>query len=71
VELLNGFDEVPDYMMVEAEFDNVWHMRQHPDGRCIALGADNACTIYDTRPTVCRQFDPGCPECRKLQRDPA
>lgn len=27
------------------------------DGRCPFLGADDRCTIYDTRPTSCRQFE--------------
>lgn len=27
-----------------------------PDYRCPALGADNRCTVYDDRPTVCREW---------------
>lgn len=27
------------------------------DGRCPHLGSDNRCTIYETRPRGCRDFD--------------
>jgi len=34
----------------------------HPDGRCIALsgtpGQNVRCTIYERRPSVCRNFEP-------------
>ena len=28
-----------------------------PDGRCIHLGDDNQCQIYERRPRVCQQFN--------------
>jgi Fe-S-cluster containining protein len=46
---------------------NVGHMRQVPwknpldgsiDQACAALGKDGLCTIYDKRPTICREFSP-------------
>ena len=27
--------------------------------RCKMLGADNECLAYETRPTICRKYDPG------------
>jgi Fe-S-cluster containining protein len=66
VEVLAGFDMIPDYLFWEK--DGLYYMRQHVDGRCLALGADNACTIYKTRPTVCRQFEPGGSECVRVRR---
>jgi Fe-S-cluster containining protein len=28
--------------------------------RCTALGEDGRCTIYDSRPDLCRTYEPGC-----------
>jgi Fe-S-cluster containining protein len=42
------------------------------DGSCIHLGvagAANACAIYDTRGTTCREFEPGSWQCREFRRD--
>jgi hypothetical protein len=42
-------------------------------GRCIALGEDKLCTIYEHRPSVCREFpalledSSQNPECIRLQ----
>lgn len=42
-------------------------------GRCIALGDDGRCTIYQQRPSTCREFPAFLengeinPECRRLQ----
>lgn len=44
------------------------------EGRCIALQADNRCSIYEKRPSVCREFpallEDGSlnPECVRLKR---
>ena len=60
-------------------------MREHPDhpGRCIALtgevGGEVTCTIYDRRPSACREFAPmaalglgddACDEARRRQGMP-
>jgi len=41
------------------------------DGRCAALkgqpGVDVACAIYDRRPTVCADFQPGSQYCREAR----
>lgn len=33
------------------------------DCRCTALNRGGLCAIYDTRPDVCRDYEPGCPDC--------
>jgi Fe-S-cluster containining protein len=33
------------------------HVIAYRDGRCPFLGADDRCTIYDSRPLSCRQFE--------------
>lgn len=42
-------------------------LKRGPGGRCTALtgtiGTRVACGIYDRRPAVCRQFEPGSPGC--------
>jgi Fe-S-cluster containining protein len=47
-------------------------LRHTPEtGRCIALrGAlgDVYCGIYNDRPMLCREFEPGCPECYEYRR---
>ena len=50
-----------------------WAMRQHLDGRCIALNG-KLCSIYPTRPEVCRVVQPGsriCLDSLGLLRCPA
>lgn len=50
----------------EAE-DGIRQMDKHVGGRCKALrgvvGAECRCAIYDRRPAVCRQFEPGSEGC--------
>jgi Fe-S-cluster containining protein len=47
--------------------DPVWEGHR----RCAALkgrqGEDVACSIYDERPAVCSDFDPGSPECLRIR----
>lgn len=48
-------------------------LEQKPNGDCLFLGVDRRCTIYETRPQVCRNFPeigprPGfCPSLKKKQ----
>lgn len=59
-----------------------WHGYEQTDGEtgywmrqvdehCIALrgtlGRDVTCTIYETRPSACRQFEPGSEACLRLR----
>ena len=35
---------------------------------CCFLNGDNRCTIYATRPDVCRQFEAGSDQCQEARR---
>jgi Fe-S-cluster containining protein len=35
---------------------------------CCFLGSDNRCTIYATRPDLCRHFEAGSDECQEARR---
>lgn len=34
---------------------------------CCFLNGENRCTIYATRPDVCREFAPGSPQCQEAR----
>ncbi len=56
---LSWQDDVPEemtYVVEEGVLDAVF-MKQHSNGRCVALDANNECMIYDNRPLECRQFE--------------
>lgn len=36
--------------------NRIFRMKKREDGACIHLGSDSRCTIYATRPQVCRSF---------------
>lgn len=38
-------------------------MKQTESGRCICLDANNNCTIYNLRPTICRTVEKGSKIC--------
>jgi uncharacterized protein len=46
-------DEFTKTYLVADDEDGPYTVRQQP---CLFLGADNRCTIYDVRPTVCRTY---------------
>ena len=69
VELVAGDEAVPEELVVE--HGGVRCMEQHGDGACIALDPlTRLCTIYDRRPSVCRQFARGSDLCRKILGQP-
>jgi len=35
----------------------------HFDAKCTKLTAEGRCSCYDHRPKVCKDYQPGCPEC--------
>jgi Fe-S-cluster containining protein len=49
------------------------HMRLHDDGRCVALdgvlGQSVHCSIYASRPSVCRKVTAGSDECLRARRE--
>ena len=65
VELADGVDHVPEAFVVE--HDGVRCLEQRGDGACVALHpVTRLCTIYDTRPRICREFDRGSDLCRRV-----
>jgi Fe-S-cluster containining protein len=41
-------------------------------GCCVFHGTSDhphACSIYEDRATVCREFEAGCAQCREFRRD--
>ena len=50
---------------------SLWFMKKDTTGRCVALtGAlgDCYCTIYDRRPSLCRELEPGTEHCLAARR---
>lgn len=48
-----------------------WEFRLHPlpfNRGCPFLSDDDSCSVYDTRPTVCRAFEAGSPQCAEARR---
>jgi len=47
--------------------DGEWHMRLTEDGRCATLrgdiGSHVTCGVYEVRPSVCRNLEPGSDKC--------
>lgn len=50
-------DDIPDEMVEQLD-DGWFYMQRKPDGFCVAL-VNNRCSIYDKRPSVCAEFEPG------------
>ncbi|MEK6799834.1 MAG: YkgJ family cysteine cluster protein [Planctomycetota bacterium] len=55
------YDDVRWYLMHEGVMVYVeegrWYIQLQ--ARCRNLGADNRCMVYETRPTICREYEPG------------
>ncbi len=65
VALVAGVDQVPESFAVEREGE--WCMDQRGDGACVALDPlTRLCTIYESRPQVCRDFARGSGLCRAI-----
>jgi Fe-S-cluster containining protein len=66
VVLLPG-DDVPEHLT--ATTDAGLHVMAHDeDGWCVAVdGARMCCSIYETRPAICRKFAMGGPYCRDVR----
>ena len=56
---------LPEYMRDEAWTYRLFRLPFHE--ACCFLGKDNRCTIYATRPNVCREFIPGEAQCREAR----
>jgi len=61
-------DKIPSHLTEEREGLTV--MARDEEGWCIALdGARMCCSIYDSRPAVCRRFAMDGPYCRSIRED--
>jgi len=70
VSLIEGVDAVPDEWVVE--HDGVRCLEQRGDGACVALDpVTQLCTIYESRPKVCRDFARGGELCRRILAQPS
>lgn len=70
VELKADVDFVPEKFVVE--YHGMRFMDQQSNGACVALDpVTRACTIYEDRPWICRQFDRGGALCRKILIGPS
>ncbi len=73
VDLVWSDQSVPEDM-TERTTDNIdlFKMRQNKDGSCVALcgniGKSVSCSIYENRPSVCREFEPGNLQCQQSRR---
>jgi Fe-S-cluster containining protein len=61
--MLMGEDDPPVQLTVQDRWGG-WVMRRLEDGWCIAVDRKTMrCTIYERRPTVCRDYEAGASEC--------
>ena len=55
------FDDIRWYLMHQGVIvfveDGDWYIQFQT--RCKNLGADNRCGVYETRPAICREYEPG------------
>lgn len=66
--VLDDADQVAEHLVIRGG-NGVTTMAHGTDGWCIALDRDNkCCSIYSTRPAVCRKFAMGGGYCR-LERE--
>ena len=66
--LLMGDDDVPDHLTREDAWGG-WVMDRLDDGWCAALDRRTmACTIYERRPGICRDYEMGGGDCLEERR---
>lgn len=66
VEVIGGLDDI-DWEMIYMYGQTYWMRKKEDKMTCVAF-EDGKCSIYDRRPTVCRQFEVGEPRCLKLRK---
>ncbi|GHA79199.1 YkgJ family cysteine cluster protein [Cognatilysobacter bugurensis] len=68
VVLLPG-DRVPEHL-TELTDEGLPVMARDEDGWCVAIdSARMCCSIYETRPAICRKFAMGGPYCREVREE--
>ncbi len=53
---------------IEKDEDDRWIISNRKSERCVFLGDDGRCEIYETRPTACRDFDVNSEMCQISRR---
>ena len=67
--VLSADDNVPDYL-TDTTAAGLHVMARDEEGWCVALdGARMCCSIYESRPSVCRRFAMDGPYCRDVRAD--
>ena len=62
-------DDVPRHLVERSE-QGLEVMAHDEDGWCVAVdSARMCCSIYETRPAICRKFAMGGPYCREIRAD--
>ena len=62
-------DNVPERLTTHTEA-GLHVMDRDEDGWCVAVdSARMCCSIYETRPAICRKFAMGGPYCREIRAD--
>jgi Fe-S-cluster containining protein len=68
VVLLPG-DDVPERLTAWTD-EGLHVMARDEDGWCVAVdGARQCCSIYESRPAICRKFAMGGPYCRAVRAE--
>lgn len=67
--VLQAEDHVPAHLTAQSE-EGLLVMARDPEGWCVAVDpAHMGCSIYGSRPQVCRRFAMGGAYCREVRRD--
>ena len=67
--VLSDADAIPDYL-TDYTAAGLHVMARDEEGWCVAIdGARMQCSIYETRPQVCRRFVMSGPYCNDIQAD--
>lgn len=65
--VLDADDRVPAHLTTQTR-EGLRVMARDEEGWCVAVGPDIGCTIYASRPQVCRRFVMGGPYCRDIRQ---
>ena len=67
--VLSAEDRVPEHL-TDYTAAGLHVMARDEDGWCVAVdGARMCCSIYETRPAICRKFAMAGPYCREVRED--
>lgn len=61
-------DRVPAHLTTQTEA-GLQVMARDEEGWCVAVDGAQRCSIYETRPAICRKFAMAGPSCREVRAD--